>query len=226
MQHGYWRLIGITTLVASAVIAVVKFGTLDPLMLRAAIGQSALSPVVFLLLHIPASLFFLPRSIIAIAAGFVFGPWVGFWLALAGAVIGGTAGFCLARVFNDGVVKVDPASRMAPLLQRAARGGWLSVMLFRLIPGIHHSLANYLLGVAPISLMSFVIGSAIAQTPSTAIYMYAAWQSEAILTEGSSTSLWTFASLAFCLSAVGVLLVVRSRLLARHKAHAGDGTAA
>lgn len=225
MRHAYWRLIGIAALIGSAIFVIAKFGTLDPLVLRAAIGQSALAPVVFLLLHIPASLFFLPRSIIAIAAGFVFGPFTGFWLALAGAVIGGTAGFCLARFLNDGIVKVHPDSRMAPLLERTAKGGWLSVTLFRLIPGIHHSLANYLLGVAPITLMSFVIGSAVAQIPSTAIYMYAAWHSEAILTQGLPTNLWAYAGLVFCVSAAAVLFIVRSRLTAQGKAHAGDGTA-
>lgn len=183
-------------LIIAAAGAVLAFDNVDLSALRTALGTNSYAASLFLLLHICASLLFLPRTIIGIAAGLIFGPWLGFVLALLGAVAGGAAAFLLARHLNGGALVLNPNSSVQALVSRAAKGGWVSVMLFRLIPGIHHSLANYALGIAPVSLSNFLIGSAIAQIPSTALYMYISYHSEVLLTHRAAASWWSLISIS------------------------------
>src|SRR5690349_5397138 len=69
----------------------------DPLVLTAWIGGNPAAPLIFLVLHIAASLFFVPRTLLAVGAGLVFGMWWGILWAALGSVAGALAGFLLAR---------------------------------------------------------------------------------------------------------------------------------
>jgi len=75
---------------------------LDPSAVAAAIGRYPAAPFVFLVAHVAASLLFVPRTILAIAAGMMFGmSWGVFWAAL-GSVVGAVAGFLVARGLGAG----------------------------------------------------------------------------------------------------------------------------
>jgi len=142
-------------------------GVFDPIAIAAVIGRYPAAPLVFLGLHIAASLLFLPRTVLAIAAGLVFGTMWGVVWAATGSVLGAVAGFCLARYINSGLIDLDRYPRIGPILDGIGRGGWRSVALLRLIPVIPHSLANYALGLRPMPLIPYAFGSLIGQLPMT-----------------------------------------------------------
>jgi uncharacterized membrane protein YdjX (TVP38/TMEM64 family) len=142
-------------------------GQFDPLSLSAIIGSYKAAPLVFLALHIVASLVFVPRSLLGVAAGLVFGMWWGLAWAALGSVIGAVAGFLLARYLHVGLF--DPAQwrRLSVILARVERGGWRMVTLFRLVPVIPHSLSNYALGLTRLRLGDYALGSLLGQLPLT-----------------------------------------------------------
>src|SRR5580700_11142100 len=72
-------------------------GSLDPLVLAELIRAYPAAPLVFLALHVVASLTFVPRWLLGFAAGIVFGVWWGLIWAALGSVVGAVAGFLLAR---------------------------------------------------------------------------------------------------------------------------------
>src|SRR5215471_16863573 len=72
-------------------------GSIDFLRVQALLRQSSFAPLVFVALHVAFSLLFLPRAIIAIAAGLVFGLWSGLLWATVGSLIGALSGFWLVR---------------------------------------------------------------------------------------------------------------------------------
>src|SRR5260370_9234100 len=125
----------------------------DPLALTELIGRNAWAPLAFLALHAAASLFFVPRTLLALGAGMVFGMWWGVVWAALGSVGGAVAGFLVARYLRAGFghVKFDwraslakragPA-RLAALTARVERGGWRMVAVVRLVPIIPPSLSN------------------------------------------------------------------------------------
>jgi uncharacterized membrane protein YdjX (TVP38/TMEM64 family) len=113
----------------------------------------------FVLVHVAASLLFLPRTVMAIAAGALFGFWWGLALGLVGALAGATAGFAIARTVNSGLLVAEEIPRLGAWLARAEAGGWKTVFAARLIPVLPHTLVNYALGLTQLRFRSFVLGS-------------------------------------------------------------------
>jgi len=143
---------------------------LNPIAITSAIRSYPAAPLAFIAAHIAASLMFVPRTLLAIVAGLLFGAgWGIFWGAL-GSVAGATAGFVAARYLGSGIMRFQRAARITPLLERIERGGWRSVALLRLIPIIPHSLANFGLGLTRLPLGSYAFGSLIGQLPLTIAY--------------------------------------------------------
>jgi len=142
-------------------------GSLDPQALTALIRGYPAAPLVFLGLHIVASLTFLPRTVLGLAAGIVFGVWWGLlWASLAG-LLGALAGFLLARHIHAGIFRRRRWNRFNAVLARAERGGWRAVTLIRLVPVIPHSLANYALGLTRVRVGDYALGSLLGQLPTT-----------------------------------------------------------
>lgn len=145
--------------------------SLDPIAVSAAIDRYPAAPLGFLAIHIAASLLFIPRSLLAIVAGLLFGMgWGIFWAAI-GSVAGAVAGFLVARYLNSGLIDFERVARIRPVLERVERGGWRAVAVLRLIPVMPHSLANYGLGLTRLPLRAYALGSLIGQLPMTIAYV-------------------------------------------------------
>ena len=141
---------------------------LDPTTITAAIGRYPAAPLGFLAVHIAASLLFIPRTLLAIVAGLLFGMGWGIVWAATGSVAGAVAGFLVARFVNSDLV--DPR-RLGPIVGAVERGGWRAVAVLRLIPVIPHNLANYALGVTRLPLAAYALGSLLGQLPLTIAYV-------------------------------------------------------
>lgn len=142
-------------------------GDFDPVALTLTIRAYPAAPLVFLGLHLIASLTFMPRTLLGIAAGVVFGAWWGLLWASLGGVIGAVAGFAIARYVHAGLFERKSWERLSGFLERASRGGWRTVTLVRLVPVIPHSLANYALGLTSLRLGDYALGSLLGQMPTT-----------------------------------------------------------
>ena len=142
----------------------------DPLALAGVVGQHPAAPLLFLCLHVLASLFFVPRTLLALGAGLAFGMWWGVVWAALGSVAGAVAGLAVARYLHAGFAgRADPG-RLRLLLLRAEQGGWRMVAMLRLVPIIPHSLTNYALGLTRVRLGDYALGSLLGQLPLTIAY--------------------------------------------------------
>lgn len=160
-------------LVAAGIIAAWHWrGLFEAAALSGMIGRNPAAPLVFTGLHIAASLFFVPRTLLALVAGLVFGAWWGVLWAALGSVLGAIAGFLLARYIDSGLGDVAARNaRAAALLARAERGGWRMVAVLRLVPVIPHSLTNYALGLTRLPVGAYAFGSLLGQLPLTIAYV-------------------------------------------------------
>jgi uncharacterized membrane protein YdjX (TVP38/TMEM64 family) len=145
-------------------------GVFDPAALTALIAESPAAPLVFIGLHIVASLVFVPRTLMALGAGLVFGMWWGTLWAALGSLLGAIAGFLLARYLGGGLAERAGWRRAAALLERAEAGGWRMVAIIRLVPVVPHSLTNYALGLTGVRIGAYVMGSFLGQLPLTIAY--------------------------------------------------------
>ena len=169
------RLVGralLAVLIAAGVVLVWRHrGLLDPQAISDAIAAQPAAPLVFLAAHVAASLLFLPRTVLAVAAGIAFGTGWGLVWAALGSVLGAVAGFLVARYVNAGLIEPETMPRIGRILQRVEEGGWRSVMALRLIPVVPHSLANYALGLTRLRLGGYALGSLLGQLPMTLAYV-------------------------------------------------------
>ncbi|HKS88324.1 MAG TPA: TVP38/TMEM64 family protein [Stellaceae bacterium] len=172
-MRGRVRLAGrlaLLALLAAGLVAAWRWRALfDPIAVGRLAGNPA-APLVFLLLHIAASLFFVPRTLLALGAGLVFGMWWGALWAALGSVLGASAGFLAARYIGSGLVAAAGPARIEALMRRVERGGWRAVALVRLVPVVPHSLANYALGLTRLRLGAYAFGSLLGQLPLTVAY--------------------------------------------------------
>ena len=165
------RVVVLALLLAGMALVFLKRGALDPAGIAAALAAAPATPFVFLLAHVAASLLFVPRTVLAVAAGLLFGMGWGLLWAALGSVLGAVAGFLVARYVNAGFVEPERMKRLGPLLQRAEAGGWRAVTALRLIPVVPHSLANYALGLTKLPVASYALGSLLGQLPMTVAYV-------------------------------------------------------
>jgi uncharacterized membrane protein YdjX (TVP38/TMEM64 family) len=159
----------VLALLAMGVVAAWRWkAVLDPLAISVAVERYPAVPLGFLAVHIAASLLFVPRTLLALVAGLLFGVGWGIFWAEIGSVAGAAAGFLVARYVGAGLIDRE---RARPIMERVEHGGWRAVAMLRLIPVMPHSLANYGLGLTRLPLGAYVFGSLVGQLPMTIAYV-------------------------------------------------------
>lgn len=165
------RALWVLMIVVGLVAAWHERAVLNPVALRNQLAGYPATPLVFLALQVVASLLFIPRTLLAVAAALLFGAWWGIFWAALGATLGSVVGFLVARYINSGWLDLENLPRIGPLLLKAESGGWRAVTALRLIPVIPHSLSNYALGLTRIGLGPYTVGSFLGQLPMTIAYV-------------------------------------------------------
>lgn len=167
-------LLAIVGALSVAIVLVLARGTLVPLVPRAlAWVQQAgpLAPLLFVASYVAASVTFVPASMFTMAAGVLFGLLPGVALVMAGAVIGASACFAIARGAGRRFVerRLGQDRRIAAIDRAVGARGFTIVLLLRLTPVIPFSPLNYGLGLTRVRYLHFLAGS-IGMVP--AVFMY------------------------------------------------------
>jgi uncharacterized membrane protein YdjX (TVP38/TMEM64 family) len=159
------RILALLVVVLGIALAFLYRHAIDPMAIRDAIAANPLAPVIFIALQVVASLLFVPRTVLGIAAGLVFGFYWGMLWALCGAMAGAATAFALARWF--GVTgALDESPGMGAMVRKAEQGSWRAVAILRLTP-VPHSLANTLLAMTNLSWRDYLLGSFAGMLPMT-----------------------------------------------------------
>lgn len=165
------RMLLVALVLLGIVLVLTHRSVLNPADIKATIGNARSAPVIFVLGHIAGSLLFVPRTLLAVVAGLLFGTVGGIAWATLGSTLGAVAGFLLARYVNGGLIEPEKLPRLGPLLTKAEAGGWRAVAMIRLIPVIPHPITNYALGLTRLPLASYIGGSVLGQIPMTLAYV-------------------------------------------------------
>jgi uncharacterized membrane protein YdjX (TVP38/TMEM64 family) len=137
---------------------------------RAWIAENPYAPLLFILVHVVVSLTFIPRSLIAVAAGVIWGVWWGSLLAALGCLAGAAAGFLIARYLNDGLIRPSRLPGFGRFMERLERGGWRAVAMLRLVPVMPHTPVNYAFGLTSIGFVPYCLGTVLGSLPTTVFY--------------------------------------------------------
>ncbi|MFA9460298.1 VTT domain-containing protein [Thiohalorhabdus sp. Cl-TMA] len=145
----------------------------DPAAVEAWIqGTGGLAPLLFLTLYTIGAVLFLPGSVLTLAGGALFGPVLGTIVNLAGATIGATLAFLIARYLASDWAAEHTGGRLERLKQGVESEGWRFVAFTRLVPIFPYNLLNYALGLTRIPLLSYVIATLVCMAPGAVAYTY------------------------------------------------------
>jgi uncharacterized membrane protein YdjX (TVP38/TMEM64 family) len=151
---GVGGLTGVTSRLPALVESVRLAGSLGPVL--AVLGAGVLAMVM------------VPRSLLAAAAGLVFGTVAGAGYVLVGVLLGGTAAFGLARALGRDFV--EARGRFRRLDRWLLRRGVATVAVLRLLPVAPFGLVSYGLGVSGIRIAPYLVGTVLGVVPSTVVY--------------------------------------------------------
>lgn len=184
-------------------------GTLiTPQELQAALqslGSWAAAGYILLFTVLPA--FFFPVAVLALAGGLLFGLWWGSLYTFLGAVLNCSLMFFLARYAGRKQVEGLIRKKLSPIWQQRLQGldssgGFLLLIVLRLIPAVPYNLINYAFGLSAMSFPTYILASAIGIIPGTFAFINIGDKALDV----SSPDFWIAIGLLLLLLAVTALL--------------------
>jgi uncharacterized membrane protein YdjX (TVP38/TMEM64 family) len=129
---------------------------------------------IFIGVYAIATVLLAPGAILTIGAGFAFGLWKGFLAVSAGATLGASLAFLVARfIARDKVEAIAKRNEKFRKIDNAiSKQGAKLVFLLRLSPVIPFNLSNYFYGLTGVKFWPYVLASWLGMMPGTFLYVY------------------------------------------------------
>ncbi len=207
------RLLLSLAIVAGVLWLALHRGQIDPVIVENAIRSlGPWGPVAHVALFALGTVLFVPGALFGLAGGVLFGPVWGTILNIAGATLGATAAFLVARYVAADWVRDKAGTRLERLIMGVEAEGWRFVALTRLVPLIPFNLLNYALGLTRIPVVSYMLASLVCMVPGTLAYT---WLGHA----GREATAGNDAAIRYGLLGLGLLAAIGfvPRLLQRFK---------
>ena len=166
------RLLLALTIAGAAIWLALNRDRLDLALIESSIrdlGQWA--PLAHVVLFSLGTVLFVPGAIFGLAGGALFGPLWGTLLNLAGATLGATASFLIARYLAADWVRRRAGARIERLITGVEAEGWRFVAFVRLVPLFPFNLLNYALGLTRVRFADYFAACA-GMLPGTLLYVY------------------------------------------------------
>ncbi|MFG0331518.1 MAG: TVP38/TMEM64 family protein [Phycisphaerales bacterium] len=127
-----------------------------------------------------------PTTPLTIGAGLLFNLWVAIAVASSAALAASVASFLFARhaARDWAQKKIEGSPNCCAMVETVEEESLKIIILLRLNPFIPASVKNYCLGIAEISLWTYMLGTAIGQTPIVLAYVYLGWAGSETLASG------------------------------------------
>jgi phospholipase D1/2 len=128
-------------------------------------AQSPFAPVVVALAYVIGGLLVIPLTLLIGVTAVVFGPFVGGFYAITGALLSGSVTYAIGRHLGRNALRRFAGRRLNRLSQRLGRRGLLSMVIVRLLPIAPYTMVNVVAGASHIGWRDFLLGSAIGLAP-------------------------------------------------------------
>jgi uncharacterized membrane protein YdjX (TVP38/TMEM64 family) len=125
-------------------------------------------PLAFFAAHVVVTVFPFPRTAFTLAAGLLFGPWLGVVLAVAASALSALAALLLMRAAGWQLSRLVRHPRVDALNARLRERGWPAVVSLRLIPALPFSAINYAAGASAVRALPYTAATLVGLTPGTA----------------------------------------------------------
>ncbi|WP_327412718.1 TVP38/TMEM64 family protein [Streptomyces sp. NBC_01233] len=146
---------------------------------------------------------FVPRPLLNLAAGAVFGTQFGLVAAVGGTVLGAGIAFGLGRIMGQEALRPYLRGRWLEAADgQLSRHGFRSMLAVRLFPGVPFVVANYCAAVSRCGWIPFLLATALGVVPNTTAYVIAGASASS---PGSPAFLVSFAFIVVSVVAAGAV---------------------
>jgi uncharacterized membrane protein YdjX (TVP38/TMEM64 family) len=124
-------------------------------------------PLTFLVAHIVVTVFPFPRTAFTLAAGLMFGPFLGVALAVFASTLSAVIALLLVRAVGWQLNRLVKHPAVDTLDSRLRRRGWPAIVSLRLIPVVPFSVLNYAAGASAVRVIPFAWATFVGVIPGT-----------------------------------------------------------
>ena len=130
-------------------------------------------PAIFMGAFMLACVFALPASVFVLAAGFIWGWFLGGVYSVLGGLLGAVASFYVGRFVGEGMLQKFGRLGRA-VAKQVDHATFRSLVAMRFIPGIPFAVLNYGAGVAGVRIRDFIPSTTIGIIPPMFVFAYCA----------------------------------------------------
>lgn len=127
-------------------------------------------PVIFWLLYVLITQFPIPRTVMTISAGILFGTVQGILIALTATTVASVISLILVRfLLRDWIEPRLTHPSIAAINQRLEERGWLAILSLRMIAGVPFSILNYAAALTRVRVGPFALATLLGSAPGTVL---------------------------------------------------------
>lgn len=125
-------------------------------------------PFCFWCFYVVITQFPIPRTVLTLSSGVLFGPLMGILIALSATTVSAAVSLLIVRsLLGEWIAPRLTHPAVAPLNRRLRERGWLAVTSLRMIAGVPFSLLNYVAALTAVPVLSFTVATLLGSTPGT-----------------------------------------------------------
>ncbi len=125
-------------------------------------------PLAFFAAHVVVTVFPFPRTAFTLAAGLLFGPYLGIPIAVAASALSALFALLLVRAAGWQLNRLSHHRRIEVIDARLRQRGWAAVLATRLIPVVPFSVLNYAAGASGVRITPYMLATLFGLMPGTA----------------------------------------------------------
>lgn len=114
-----------------------------------------------------------PRTLLTLSSGVLFGPWVGVLVALSATTVAAALSLSVVRgLLGDWMAPRLRHPAVAGVNSRLEQRGWLAVTSLRMIAGVPFSIMNYAAALTSVPLGMFTVATLVGSAPGTVVTVF------------------------------------------------------
>lgn len=131
-------------------------------------SMGAWLPLAFFTAHVLITVLPFPRTVFTLAAGLLFGSWLGVAIAVTASTASAVLALTLMRVGGFHLSKLVSHPAIDAVNTRLRQRGWLAVLSLRLIPAVPFAVINYAAGASSVRVLPYTLATFVGLLPGSA----------------------------------------------------------
>jgi uncharacterized membrane protein YdjX (TVP38/TMEM64 family) len=128
-------------------------------------------PIIYIALYAVRPLILFPSTVLTVAGGFVYGPFLGVLYTIIASNISSTIAYFVGHFFGEGLLKDDGSDNLIQRYARRMRGNSFETIMITRFIFLPYDAVSYLAGFLRIKYWPFILATALGSIPGTMAFI-------------------------------------------------------